>query len=157
MKATRALVSLSLLASLTAMAANLDLALTVSGTRTAAPKWQDGASSDITTADFAFSGVVGAAATDVESAVVDIKLVDALSYPATANVTVPSGCAIGANSVSAGDVKVVADGVVAGGTLSFANDTTTKAIKVRFAAAGNYGDKSGAVACSTAGQFRYSY
>ena len=140
----------------TASAANLDLALTISGSRVSAPKWQNAANADITTLDFAFSGVAGVAATNVDSATVQAKLINATSYPASVTVTVPATCTIGATAVAAADVKVVHNTAVAGATISLASNANQD-LAIRFLAAGNYGDKVGAVAGTTAGQRRYTY
>ena len=140
----------------TANAANLDLALTVSGSRTAAPKWQSAAGVDITTLDFAFSGAAGVAAANVDSTTVVAKLVNATSYPATIAVTVPATCTIGVSAVAPADIKVVFNAAIAAATLSIASNANQN-LAIRFLAAGNYGDKVGAVACATAGQLRYTY
>lgn len=158
MKMTRRVLvaSASLALGGTALAIDVDLAMTVSGSRNAAPKWQDSTSADVTTLDFAFSGVVGAAASDVDSATVQAKLVNAISYPASVAVTAPGTCSIGATNVSAADVKVLHNSGVASASINLANNTLQN-FAVRFAAAGGYGDKAGAITCSSNGRLRYSY
>jgi hypothetical protein len=139
-----------------AYAVNLDLSLTVSGSRLPAPQWQNGSSAAITTLDFGFSGIVGPAAADVDSATVQTKLVNAASYPATVAVTVPGTCSIGATTVAPADVKVLFNGSTAGSTISLSSNALQN-LGIRFAGSGNYGDKAGTVACSAPGQLRYSY
>jgi hypothetical protein len=149
------LVVLSLV-SAKAFAVNLDLTLTVSGSRAAAPVWQDGAAATITTLGFAFSGVAGVAATNVDSANQTAKLVNATSYPASVAVTAPSTCTIGATAVTGTDVKVLFGGTAAGATISLASNAN-QTFAIRFLSTGNYGDKTGTVACSGSGLLRYTY
>lgn len=137
-------------------AANADLTLTVAGTRTAAPQWQDGVATNIASLPFTFSGVAGVAAANVDSATSTAKLINATSYPATIAVTTPIGCSVGVTPVTNVNVALLVAGVAAAATFNLASNAN-QTFALRFLAAGNYGDKIGAVACTTPGLLRYSY
>jgi hypothetical protein len=137
-----------------ALAANADLALTVSGSVAPMPQWQDSSNNPLSQLTFVFSGVAGLASSNVDSASVGAKLVNALSYPASVSVTTPSGCSIGTSNVTNNDVQLLVGGTVAGNTVSLATNGISQ-FSLRFAS--NYGDKSGAVNCSSGGRLRYTY
>ncbi len=142
-----------------AYAATEVLTLTVTGTILSTPDWQDGSSASIASVAFDFDGLVaGAAAANVDSAASTVKLVNATAYPATVALVRPATCTIGADNVANGDVHFLNNGtpVTTDTNISLATNGD-QSYALRFAAAGNYGDKSGAVACAVSGSLTYTY
>lgn len=141
-------------------AATAVLTLTVSGTIAPTPVWQDGSSVNITTVSFSYAGQIanGTPATNVDSATATVKLVNATAYPASVALVRPTGCAIGATSVTDANVHFLDNGTprTTNTTISLTTNGN-QSYAVRFASAGNYGDKSGAVSCSGNGSLTYTY
>ena len=142
-----------------ALAATKGLTLKVQGSVKGAPAWQDAGGAAITEVSFDFGALVAGevAAVDVNSADAQVKLVNALAYPASVSLVRPQGCAIGATNVANSDVVFIDNGapVATNGNLSLSNALQTYAL--RFSQGGNYGTASGAVACATNGSMTYSY
>lgn len=155
------IIGVSFLMVSSALGATSSVTLTVSGSILPRPEWQNTGGTAISTMAFAFSGYAGVtAATNVDSAAVTAKLVNSASYPATVSLTLPTTCLIGATAVTQSHISLVTD---ATGTSSEVTGTsfqvsanTDKTFALRFASAGNYGDKSGAVSC-TAGAVTFTY
>lgn len=156
---------------------NVSLTLTVSGFIAATPQWDDGSflepkweapvnfsvqpdggKAHIMLANFSFSGIAGTAAANVDSESQPIRLTNASSYPATVALFRPSMCTIGANTIAHSDVHFLNNGtpVTKDTTFSISNQSLQN-FAIRFAAAGNYGDKSGAVSCTQNGHLTYTY
>ena len=138
------------------LAATADLGLTVSGTVLPTPQWQDASGKPIATLGFVFTGVAGSASTAVDSAAAVAKLENALAYPASISVTLPSTCSIGSTRVKDTDVAVLVSGSPASSTLTLPSNKS-ESFALRFAATGGYGDKSGVVSCANSGRMRYTY
>lgn len=142
-----------------AQAGTKTLTLTASGTMVRSPLWLGATSDILTTQTFSFEGIIaGPTAVDVTSADVTIKLVGVTAYPATVALVRPSSCTIGSEGVADTDVHFVNNGsiVTADTALSIASDAT-QTYALRFAAAGNYSDKAGAVSCGATGSLTYTY
>ena len=133
------------------------LPLTVSGTIGKAPEWQN-ANGKISSADFAFATVAGIANQDVDSKSVQFKLVNIPQGPQNVALVLPSGCKIATASVNDSDVVLIRGTNTEIGSnqdITFTNDLL-ESFKLRFAAAGAYGDKDGAVTC-TPGSMTFKY
>jgi hypothetical protein len=140
------------------IAADTVLDINVTGTIAAQPVWQDGSSANITAITLDFSGLVaGPAAQDVDSAPSTAKLVNAIAYPASVALVRPANCTIGADAVNNADVHFLNNSTPVTTDSSFdIGANTDQSYALRFAAAGNYGDKSGAVSCDP-GSLTYTY
>jgi hypothetical protein len=149
----------ALLPSVALAAGSKALALKVTGSIAAAPAWQDAASAPITELSFAFSGIAGTTANvEVASATVDAKLVNAPSYPASISLSRPKSCTIGSDNVADADVIFKAGATPLSTDAAFnISSNATVTFGLAFAATGNYGDKAGAVSCTTDGSMTYTY
>lgn len=141
---------------------NAVMSLTVSGSISARPQWQNASNAEISTLTFAFDGFAEATTNqDVDSDAVSAKLVNATVYPADVAVVLPTSCTIGGSAVSNTHVKLVTDAYGASGEYASGThqitDNGLKSYALRFAAAGNYGALSGAVTCTTGGTMTYTY
>jgi len=137
---------------------DLDLDLAVTGERFET-HWEVNDASQ-TSVTFDFDGFVGVAASDVDSASQNVKIVDSANSGAAlvATYTAPTTCTInGSHAVPSADV-VVFDGaeVETGNTVSF-TEGTNSGLQLRFQASGNHGDQAGAVACAGNGTLTYTY
>lgn len=142
-----------------ASAASVELKLKVAGSVARAPEWQDANGNKIIDRTFVFSGLGGDARRDVDSEPVTYKLVNAKDgvYPVTITVNTPSNCKIGETDVLPAHVKLVRGSDVIGNGGSFQIDASAQESKLRFDAAGDYGDKTGLVVCGVDGALTYGF
>ena len=135
------------------------ITLQAKGTINAAPKFKDADDNTLTTAPFNFdNNLAGNANRDIDSQSFQMKLVGAKAYPASVDLVMPASCTIGNAAVNNAHVNFSHDGVVssANGAFNIAS-AALFSYYLRFAAAGNYGDKDGAVSCSAPGSLTYQY
>lgn len=160
-KSLRALLSMGVILTATGAFASGDVSVTLqaTGTVNGAPKFKNSADTTITAASFNFdNNIAGNANRDIDSQSFDMKLVGARSYPASVDLVRPASCTIGSAAVNDAHVHFSHDGVVAttNGSFNIANASLAPYF-LRFAAAGGYGDKEGAVSCAAPGSLTYSY
>jgi hypothetical protein len=155
----RCLFLVSILNIQTVSAATKVLSLLVSGTIAPSPEWQDDTGAPITSMNINFSGLMAGttAAVAVDSPTVPVKLI-ASTYPASVALVRPAGCAIGVSAVNNNNVHFMMNNIAitTNSNINIPN-ANVQSFGLRFAAAGNHGNKSGAVNCSTAGTLTYTY
>lgn len=135
------------------------ITLQAKGTINSAPKFKDADDNTLATAYFNFdNNLAGNANRDIDSQAFQMKLVGAKGYPASIDLVMPASCTIGSASVNNAHVNFSHDGVVSSTNGSFSIASAALfSYYLRFAAAGNYGDKDGAVSCSAPGSLTYQY
>lgn len=140
-------------------AGQVSVGLQASGTISTAPAWQDSNNVVIPVAEFNFdNNLAGTATRDLDSQPYQIKLVGAKIYPVTVQLVTPGTCTIGASIVNDGHVQFGHSGVVSTANGDFdIDDAALKTYFLRFAEAGNYGDKSGLVTCKAPGSLTFKY
>jgi hypothetical protein len=140
-----------------AQAAILDLSMGPSGSILPIPIWANSADVQIASLSFVFSGLAGSTAgVSVDSSAASLKLLNATSYPASAAITLPTGCTIGATAVANADVQFLQSGTVVTTSVLFSSGSLNS-FSLRFAAAGAYGTRSGLINCSSSGHLIYTY
>ena len=150
----------SLVASAGGQTATLTLGA-VGGSVLARPAWQDSSNTEISTIAFSFTSFAGfSAAENVDSAAVQLKLVNAARYPSSVTLTTPTGCSIGGTAVSNASVVMYTDAAgtyseLASGTLSIGSNSLRNYV-LRFRSSGGHGLLAGAVTC-TAGSLTFTY
>ena len=148
-------------ASSAAFATDVTLDLNVSGTILGAPEWRNTGATQITSVTFDFGSYqAGDAARNVDSGSQSVVLYDPANSSGSLSVTLatPSGCSIGADNITDSDVKLMFNSTEQANAASISiTEGATNAMELRFASSGNYGDKSGAVSCSSAGTLTYTY
>lgn len=135
------------------------LGLTVEGTIANAPEWRNDLNAPIANTSFSFSNnIAGSPIRNIDSSEAKIKLFNAKAYPATVAISMPNNCSIGdTNLIQDAHVHFLNNGsaiTTTGSTFTMAEGLQT--FKIRFASAGGYGDKSGAIKCD-AGALVYEY
>jgi hypothetical protein len=138
------------------LGAFLDNSITVGGNILAAPAWTDSAGLPVLAVSFAFSGVSSVPNSNVDSASQILRLQNAISYPASVLVRLPSSCKIGATTVAQPYVQLIMNGVLQPFLISIMNSSGVSFF-IRFSSSGGYGDKSGTVICLKSGYLRYIY
>ena len=134
--------------------------LEVQGTITAAPYYSDASNVVITSITMSFDSQQAAAATRMVESDQQPFILHDPANPGTVRILIlqnPTGCSIGTNLVSDDDISLVAGGVEAPSGAVGIQEGQVMYVSLRFAAAGDYGDKSGSVSCTTPGSLTYSY
>ena len=125
------------------------------------PEWRDTGATRITSVTFDFGTYqAGDAARNVDSGSQSVVLYDPNNASGSLSVALatPTGCSIGADNVTDSDVKLMFNSTEHSNAASITIiEGATNALELRFTSSGNYGDKSGAVACSSAGTLTYTY
>ncbi len=124
------------------------------------PKWQSSQGQELSQVYFSFDDLIAGkkADVDVDSRAVTVRLVDAVSYPASTMYLAPDGCKIGGHAISRGALVLKSGSLIIpdGGTLSIAHaSSVTLALRIKSEA--RMGDKFGLIRCDSRGSLTYSY
>lgn len=142
-------------------ATDLNLSLNVTGTILEAPSWRDSGSSKLNSVSFNFDNIItGSASVNVDSAALSVVLSDPSNAGSvlTVDLTTPADCAIGGHPITDSHVfLILSNSELANSTTFTVSEGASNSLKLRFADEGSYGDKSGAVLCSTPGNLTYTY
>lgn len=134
--------------------------MSISGAVLFPPYYADDTGTTITSIDFNFQNYADPDPNNhVNSDTKYVQVVDAVVYPATVNVTPPTGCSIGASPIADNQLRLIFTSKTirnTGGTVDFDNGVV-QSVRFRFRRQGNYASLTGVVSCSTTGQMIYTY
>ena len=124
------------------------------------PYWVNANGNEIGSINFSFdNNISSTSSSNVDSNTLNVSIIspDEAGSNMDIIVTRPSSCRIGSHSINDNDVHVIKDGSVISSnqTVTFIEGTSSS-LKLRFSGNGSYGDKFGAVICSS-GLLTYSY
>lgn len=146
----------------TASANEALLTITATGYRYPPPFWADEGGRPIRgiTLDFRGAATTDRPYQDVKSNTKQVRLVDALTYPASIILKQPKTCFIGTNRVGDNHVGIIHQGrpyYESAGRISINSPLEMQAIAMVFKGDGGYGRYTGVVSCGADGSLTYTY